>query len=103
MREPQLIDHSIVKRKNPLRWLLTMIILAALLSVLMSLVACTSGPVRKEKPIRVWMIDSSDASLYRHIGTDEEEAMRILGNPEAENFMCYDRASNTELLLRARE
>lgn len=49
------------------------------------------------------MIDSEDASLYRHVGTDDEDAMLILGNPQAEKFMCFDGAAVTEIMMRATE
>lgn len=83
--------------------LLMLIMLAFLLSVLSSLLACTAGPVRTEKPIEAWMIDSDDATLYRHVSPVTEEAMLILGNPDAEKMMCFDRESVEEIIMRARE
>ena len=77
------------------------ILLAALLSTVLP--ACSHGYARKEKPIQAWMIDSEDASLYRHVGTADEDAMLILGNPQAEKFMCFDGAAVTEIMMRATE
>jgi hypothetical protein len=36
-----------------------------------------------------WLIDSTDATLYRVLDYGTEEFMNIYLNPEAELFMCW--------------
>lgn len=51
------------------------------------IVGCQSA---KPKSGELWLIDSSDASLYRVLKNEEEEFIPILENPDMHRFVCMD-------------
>jgi hypothetical protein len=75
------------------------------LQVLLSLsfAACAASPVRTAKPLQGWRIDPELLTLYRQVSVEEEDVMRIIQNPEMEQFTCFDKDATKELILRSKE
>jgi len=45
--------------------------------------------VQKKIDADSWLVDSTDATLYRVLDNGQEEYIHIHLNPEAEQFMCW--------------
>lgn len=78
-----------------------MTVLLALSLLFLGFAACVSGPQRIERPIEGWKIDPDDVTLFRSVPGGKEDWMPIRDNPDMWDFICFEKPSTKEILLRS--
>ena len=92
------MNHLSRKIRERLRTRLV-VFLASLLSI--SILGCAH--VNGKNATEIWLIDSKEMLLYRHVGRDTEEVLPIQGNPAMSKFMCVSEEDFSELVTKVME